>query len=85
LEKKVMAQSSTSYAQASASFARAGSPAYAAGGSKSLQLVSKAIAWFGEQRRIRRTIATLSDLNDATLRDIGIERGDIERVARHGR
>lgn len=72
-------------AQTSTSFAPAGSPSYAAGGSKALQLVSKTIAWFAEQRRIRRTIATLSNLNDATLRDIGIERGDIERVARHGR
>jgi uncharacterized protein YjiS (DUF1127 family) len=72
-------------ARTSTSFAPASSPAYAAGGSKALQLVSKAVAWFAEQRRVRRTVATLSNLSDATLRDIGIERGNIERVARHGR
>jgi uncharacterized protein YjiS (DUF1127 family) len=72
-------------AQISTSFAPSGSATSAAGGSKALQLVSKAMGWFGEQRRVRRTIATLSNLNDATLRDIGIERSDIERVARYGR
>ena len=72
-------------AQTSTSFAPAGSPTYTAGSSKVLQLVSKTIAWLAEQRRVRRTVATLSDLSDATLRDIGIERGNIERVARHGR
>ena len=72
-----MAQISTGYAPASA-----GSTA---GGSKVLQLASKTIAWLAEQRRVRRTVATLSSLSDATLRDIGIERGNIERVARHGR
>jgi uncharacterized protein YjiS (DUF1127 family) len=72
-------------AQTSTSFAPAGSPTYAAGSSKALQLVSKTVAWLAEQRRVRRTVATLSNLSDATLRDIGIERGNIERVARHGR
>jgi uncharacterized protein YjiS (DUF1127 family) len=72
-----MARTSTSFAPAA--------PTYAASTSTALRLVAKTIAWFSEQRRIRRTIATLSSLNDATLRDIGIERGDIERVARHGR
>ena len=72
-----MAQISTGYAPASA-----GSTA---GGNKALQLASKTIAWLAEQRRVRRTVATLSSLSDATLRDIGIERGNIERVARHGR
>jgi uncharacterized protein YjiS (DUF1127 family) len=43
------------------------------------------IAWVGEQRRINRTIAALSGLSDATLKDIGIERGNIEQVARYGK
>lgn len=72
-----MAQTSTSFAP--------GSAGYAAGGSRGVQLVTKAFAWVAEQRRINRTVATLSSLSDATLKDIGIERGDIERVARHGR
>ncbi|MEZ0300953.1 MAG: DUF1127 domain-containing protein [Hyphomicrobiaceae bacterium] len=72
-----MAQISTGYAAATAGSIT--------GGNKALQLASKTIAWLAEQRRVRRTVATLSSLSDATLRDIGIERGNIERVARHGR
>lgn len=71
-----MAQTSTSFAP---------SAGYAAGGSRAVQILSRAFAWVAEQRRINRTVATLSSLSDATLKDIGIERGDIERVARHGR
>jgi uncharacterized protein YjiS (DUF1127 family) len=72
-----MAQTSTSFAPASAGFA--------AGGNRAVQLVSKAFGWFAGQRRINRTVATLSNLSDATLKDIGIERGDIDRIARYGR
>ena len=69
----------------STSFADAASPAYSAGSNKTEHLLARAWAWVAEQRRVNRTVATLSNLSDATLRDIGIERGDIERVARHGR
>ncbi len=63
----------------------AASAAYRADSNKAMHLVARAWAWFAEQRRINRTVATLSNLSDATLRDIGIERGDIDRVARYGR
>jgi uncharacterized protein YjiS (DUF1127 family) len=50
-----------------------------------LQALSRPFAWISEQRRVNRTIATLSDLSDQTLADIGIERSDIPRIARYGR
>jgi uncharacterized protein YjiS (DUF1127 family) len=41
---------------------------------------------FVERRRIARAIATLESLSDHTLKDIGIERSDIPRIAsRRGR
>jgi uncharacterized protein YjiS (DUF1127 family) len=52
---------------------------------KVAQIAAKAFAWVLEQRRVNRTIATLSDLSDRTLADIGIARSDIPRVARYGR
>jgi uncharacterized protein YjiS (DUF1127 family) len=52
---------------------------------KAAQTVAKVVAWVLEQRRVNRTIATLSDLSDRTLADIGIARSDIPRVARYGR
>jgi uncharacterized protein YjiS (DUF1127 family) len=69
----------------SASYAPAGSATSGAGSSKALQLVARTFAWVAEQRRIKRTVATLSSLSDATLKDIGIERGNIEHFARQGR
>jgi len=60
------------------------SAAYA-GGSSGLQLVARAFAWIVERHRVNRTIAALSDLSDRTLADIGIERSEIERIARYGR
>jgi uncharacterized protein YjiS (DUF1127 family) len=60
----------------------------AAGGadaSRALGFVGRALAWIAEQRRVKRTIAMLSDLSDRTLADIGIERSEIERIARYGR
>ena len=69
----------------STGFADTASPAYRAGSNKAAHLLTRAWGWVAEQRRINRTVATLSNLSDATLRDIGIERGDIERVARFGR
>ena len=56
-----------------------------AGGSRALRLVARAFAWIAEQRRVKHTIAMLSDLSDRTLADIGIERSEIERIARYGR
>ena len=55
------------------------------GGSSGLQLVARAFAWIVERHRVNRTIAALSDLSDRTLADIGIERSEIERIARYGR
>jgi uncharacterized protein YjiS (DUF1127 family) len=52
---------------------------------KAAPALVKAFAWIAEQRRVNRTIATLSDLSDRTLADIGIARSDIPRVARYGR
>jgi len=59
--------------------------AYGVGGNSVLQLVARAFAWIVERHRINRTIAALSDLSDRTLADIGIERSEIERMARYGR
>jgi uncharacterized protein YjiS (DUF1127 family) len=59
-------------------------PASGAAG-KAAQMVTRAFAWVLEQRRVNRTIATLSELSDRTLADIGIARSDIPRVARYGR
>ncbi len=69
----------------SAGFATTDSAAFGAGNTGPMQLVAKAFAWIAEQRRIKRTVATLSSLSDATLKDIGIERGNIDSVARYGR
>jgi uncharacterized protein YjiS (DUF1127 family) len=63
----------------------AGETAYPTPGNASPGLVARAFAWIAEQRRINRTVATLSNLSDHTLKDIGIERGNIERIARYGR
>jgi len=40
--------------------------------------------WQGleERRRLRLTVHALRNLNDRTLKDIGIERGDIEPAVR---
>jgi len=38
-----------------------------------------------KRHRVNRTVAALSDLTDRTLADIGIERSEIERIARYGR
>ena len=70
-----MAQSSTSFA--------AGALAQGCS-SKSGNMLMRAIGWVADQRRIARTAAALSNLSDATLKDIGIERGDIKRVSRYG-
>jgi uncharacterized protein YjiS (DUF1127 family) len=63
----------------------AGQTAYSTAGNGTPGFVARAFAWIAEQRRINRTIATLSNLSDHTLKDIGIERGNIPRIARYGR
>jgi|GEM_PF-1956226 len=71
-------------AHASLGLADASAEAPAAAG-KAPNLLVRALAWIAEQRRISRTIATLSELSDHTLADIGIARSDIPHVARYGR
>ena len=72
-------------AHASTGLIDARTAAGGADGSRALGLVARAFAWIAEQRRVNRTIAALSDLSDRTLADIGIERSEIERIARYGR
>jgi len=45
-------------------------------------LFRKAQNWLEYQRRYRRTVLELSRLSDALLADIGLERNQIEEVAR---
>ncbi len=45
-------------------------------------LLQRLASWFAEQRRYRRTLAELSTLTDRELDDIGVDRGDLEFVAR---
>ena len=47
--------------------------------------VTSMMAAFVERRRINRAIAELNALSDHMLKDIGVERHDIERIARNGR
>ena len=70
----------------STGFAATGSSAFGASAdNKAAGIVARALVWVAEQRRVNRTVATLSNLSDATLKDIGIDRADIARVARYGR
>jgi uncharacterized protein YjiS (DUF1127 family) len=69
----------------SSGFVAAHPAAYAGGSSRGLQLMARAFAWIAARRRVRHTVAALSDLSDRTLADIGIERSEIERIARYGR
>lgn len=43
------------------------------------------MAAYAERRRISRAIAELAALSDHVLKDIGVERHDIERIVRNGR
>jgi uncharacterized protein YjiS (DUF1127 family) len=45
-------------------------------------LLQRLIAWYGEQRRYRRTLNELLALSDRELNDIGVSRSDVEAVAR---
>jgi uncharacterized protein YjiS (DUF1127 family) len=47
--------------------------------------VSAYVAASGERRRVKRAIAELSGLSDRMLKDIGVTRSSIPRVARYGR
>ena len=48
-------------------------------------LVSRIVAGYAERRRIDRAVVELSALSGRMLKDIGIERHDIERIVRNGR
>jgi uncharacterized protein YjiS (DUF1127 family) len=43
------------------------------------------IAWIGSRRRLRRDVKELMALDDRILRDIGLNRSDVEHAARYGR
>ena len=47
--------------------------------------VTGMMAAYAERRRINRAVAELSALSGRMLKDIGIARHDIERIARYGR
>jgi uncharacterized protein YjiS (DUF1127 family) len=47
--------------------------------------VNRLIAWFEARRRIRRAVDELMALDDRTLADIGLTRGEILYAVRHGR
>lgn len=47
--------------------------------------IMRGIAWLLSRRRLRRAIKELRALDDRTLRDIGLRRGEVEYAARYGR
>jgi uncharacterized protein YjiS (DUF1127 family) len=47
-------------------------------------VLRRLIAWFSNERRIRRGIDELMALDDRMLSDIGLTRGSIEHAARYG-
>lgn len=51
-------------------------------GRSSASLFQRILHWVGEQRRYRRTLNELSALSGRELDDIGLNRDDIEGVAR---
>ena len=48
----------------------------------SRSLFARVAAWIDEQRRYRRTVEELTHLTDRELEDIGLNRGEIDFVAR---
>ena len=54
------------------------------GGSSPLRsLFGRVTAWLDEHRRYRRTVEELAHLTDRELEDIGLQRGEIDLVARN--
>jgi uncharacterized protein YjiS (DUF1127 family) len=49
---------------------------------RSIMFLTTLLAALARWRRYRRTIAELEQLDDRALKDLGIARGDIRRVAR---
>ena len=47
--------------------------------------IVRAWRYYQDRRELARAMATLSQMDDRSLRDIGISRGDIGRAARYGR
>jgi uncharacterized protein YjiS (DUF1127 family) len=47
--------------------------------------IKRVISWLASERRVHSDIARLAALNDYTLADIGLGRGEIEYLARYGR
>lgn len=45
-------------------------------------LVARVAAWIDEQRRYRRTVNELSQLTDRELDDIGLDRAEIDAIAK---
>ena len=60
-------------------------PVWAAAWSRFAHAPVALAAKYAEQRRINRAIAELSGLSDRMLADIGVQRHDIESIARNGR
>lgn len=50
-------------------------------GRRGVAFLSAAVRWLGDQWRRRAVIGELNRLNEHHLRDIGIERGEIDAVA----
>jgi uncharacterized protein YjiS (DUF1127 family) len=47
--------------------------------------IKRGIAWIGFRRRLHRDVKELMALDDRILRDIGLNRSDVECAARYGR
>jgi uncharacterized protein YjiS (DUF1127 family) len=46
------------------------------------QVFARLNLWFEQRRRYRATVSELSALSDEVLADVGIRRGEINRIAR---
>jgi uncharacterized protein YjiS (DUF1127 family) len=49
-----------------------------------VQAIKRLIARIRNERRIRRAVDELKALDDRTLADIGVTRGDVEHAVRYG-
>jgi uncharacterized protein YjiS (DUF1127 family) len=54
-----------------------------AAGRRARALAKMLAAWIARRRAAREGLAALSAMSDRDLRDIGVTRSDIERLARH--